>query len=115
MHPLLSLLCARCIVLLVFALLSFALHYRIELMVLAPSSFRVLSYVHVLYHCHRSRRVFVVVGTYENGIIFLLGFHFSSFQKVLSICFGVIDTTRETIFDGLPKNHISPGLTKNQD
>ncbi len=53
------------------------------------SSFRVSSSGHILYHCHRHRRVLVVVGIFENGTASLPVFYFFSFQKFLSVSFGV--------------------------
>ncbi len=76
----LAILC-NCIVLFSFCFVEFALHCRVVLLVLAFSSFRVSSSGHVLYHCRCHRRVFVVVGIYENGTALLPGFYFCSFHK----------------------------------
>lgn len=67
------------------------LHRHVVLLVLASSSFRVSSSGHVLYHSRRCHRVSVVVGTYENGIGSLPRFYFCSFQKFLSVSFGVLE------------------------
>ena len=56
------------------------------LLVLVSSSFRVSSSGHILYH---RRRVLVVVGTYENGIVLPSRFYFCSFHKFLLVGFGV--------------------------
>ena len=81
--------CAIALSISVFALLNFVLHRRVELLVLASSSFRVSSSGHVLYHSRRRLRVSVVIGTYKNGIGLLPRFYFCSFQNFLSVSFGV--------------------------
>uniref|UniRef100_I1PDA4 Uncharacterized protein n=1 Tax=Oryza glaberrima TaxID=4538 RepID=I1PDA4_ORYGL len=83
--------CAIALFFSVFALLNFVLHRHGVLLVLASSSFRVSSSGHVLYHSRRCHRVSVVVGTYENGIGSLPRFYFCSFQKFLSVSFGVLE------------------------
>ena len=75
----------------VFALLSFVLHCRVVLLVLAFSSFRVSSSGHVLYQSRRRLRVSVIIETYENGIGLLPRFYFCSFQKFLPVGFGVVE------------------------
>ncbi len=68
------------------------LHRHVVLLVLAFSSFRVSSSGHILYHHRRHHhRVSVVVRSYENGIGSLPRFYFCSFQKFLSVCFGVVE------------------------
>jgi hypothetical protein len=73
--------CDIVLVFLVFALLSFALHRCIVLLVLV---------FHVFHRRHSRHCVFVVVETYENGIVSLPGFYFCSFQKFLSVGFRVV-------------------------
>ncbi|BAF12401.1 Os03g0560000, partial [Oryza sativa Japonica Group] len=85
LYPIPSHLCAFALFFSVFTLLSFVLHCRVVLLVLASSSFRVSSSGHVLYHSHRRPRVSVVVGTYENRIGSLPQFYFRSFQKFLLV------------------------------
>jgi hypothetical protein len=87
LYPIPSHLCAFALFFSVFALLSFVLHCRVVLLVLASSSFRVSSSGHVLDHSRRRPRVSVVVGIYENGIGSLPRFFFRSFQKFLSVSF----------------------------